>query len=59
MLALTEEVTLINQGGVSDNTYKQAEQFFSAETISEIILATVLMNAWNRIAASTQMLLAD
>jgi len=55
MLALVEEVTLINQKGVSDKTYKQAEEFFSAETIGEIIMSTVLMNAWNRIAVSTQM----
>ena len=59
ILALTEEVTLIHLGGVSDSTYKRAEQFFSAETIGEIIMATVLMNAWNRIAVSTNMPLAD
>jgi AhpD family alkylhydroperoxidase len=53
ILALTEEVTLIHQNGVSENTYKQAEKFFSAETISEIIMSVVLMNAWNRIAVST------
>src|SRR5665213_626434 len=49
ILALTEEVTLIHQNGVSDATYKQAEKFFSAETIGEIIMLIVLMNAWNRI----------
>ena len=59
LLALTEEVTLIHQNGVSDNTYKQAEKFFSPEQISEIIMSAVLMNAWNRIAVSTHMPLAD
>jgi AhpD family alkylhydroperoxidase len=54
ILALTEEVTLIHQHGVSDSTYKQAQQFFSTETIGEIIMAIVLMNAWNRIAVTTQ-----
>ena len=53
ILALTEEVTLIHQTGVSDSTYKQAEKFFSPETIGEIIMSIVLMNAWNRIAVST------
>jgi AhpD family alkylhydroperoxidase len=53
VLALTEEVTLIHQNGVSDSTYKQAEQFFSPQTIGEIILLIVLMNAWNRVAVST------
>lgn len=53
ILALTEEVTLIHQNGVSDNTYKQAGKFYTPETIAEIIMSIVLMNAWNRIAVST------
>jgi AhpD family alkylhydroperoxidase len=53
ILALAEEVTLIHRNGVSDNTYKQLEMFFSGETIAEIIMAVILMNAWNRIAVST------
>src|SRR5689334_6669560 len=32
ILALTEEVTLIHENGVSDSTYKQAEKFFSPQT---------------------------
>ncbi|GAB4041167.1 carboxymuconolactone decarboxylase family protein [Spirosoma gilvum] len=55
ILALTEEVTLIHQQGVSDATYQQAEQFFSPETIAEIIMSVVLINAWNRIAVSTNL----
>lgn len=55
LLALTEEVTLIHQNGVTDETYKQAEKFFSAETIAQIIMASVLINAWNRIGVSTHM----
>ncbi|MEJ0079894.1 MAG: carboxymuconolactone decarboxylase family protein [Puia sp.] len=53
LLALVEEVTLIHHGGVSDITYKGAEKYFSAQTIGEIIMSTVLINAWNRIAVST------
>lgn len=55
IFALTEEVTLIHLDGVSDGTYKQAEQFFSVETMAEIIMAVALINTWNRIAISTQM----
>ncbi len=55
ILALTEEVKLIHQNGVSDNTYKTAEKFFSPETIGQIIMSAVLMNAWNRIAVSTHL----
>ena len=59
LLALVEEVTLIHQSGVSDNTYQAAEKYFSSQTIGEIIMSTVLMNAWNRIAVSTHKPLAD
>jgi AhpD family alkylhydroperoxidase len=55
LLALTEEVTLISDKGVTDETYTRAAKFFSAETIAQIIMATVLINAWNRIAVSTHM----
>lgn len=55
LLALIEEVTLIHQKGVTNETYKNAEKFFSAETIAQIIMAIVLINAWNRIAVSTHM----
>ncbi|WP_245859800.1 carboxymuconolactone decarboxylase family protein [Spirosoma aerolatum] len=55
ILALTEEVTLIHQHGVSDATYQQAAQFFSPETIAEIIISVVAINAWNRIAVSTNL----
>ncbi|RYE53634.1 MAG: carboxymuconolactone decarboxylase family protein [Sphingobacteriales bacterium] len=55
VLVLTEEVTLIHQGGVSDRTYAQALKFFSEETIGEIIMSIVLINSWNRIAISTQL----
>ena len=53
ILTLTEEVTLIHQTGVTDKTYKQAEQFFTPKAIGEIIMSIVLINAWNRISVST------
>ncbi len=55
ILALSEEVTLIHQGGVSDKTYQQAEKFFDKNYIAHIIMAIVTINAWNRIAISTQL----
>lgn len=59
ILALTEEVTLISQNGVTDSTYKKAEQIFSSEVIGEIIMSIILMNAWNRIAVSTHMPISE
>lgn len=54
VLAMTEEVTLIHQNGLSDETYKQAEKFFDEKYIAQIIMAVVTINAWNRIAISTK-----
>lgn len=53
VLAITEEVTLINQHGLSDKTYVQAEKLFDKNYLAQIILAVVTINAWNRIAIST------
>ncbi|SHE71188.1 carboxymuconolactone decarboxylase family protein [Pedobacter caeni] len=53
ILALTEEVTLIASGGVSEQTYARAAELFSEQELSEIIMAIVTINAWNRIAVST------
>jgi len=54
LLALTEEVTLISEHGVSDAVYQQVAQYFNPEQIAYIIMCIVLINAWNRIAVSTQ-----
>lgn len=53
ILAITEEVTLISQGGLSDETYQQAEKLFDENYIAQIIMVVVTINAWNRIAIST------
>lgn len=50
LLALTEEITLIHQGGVSEETYQQAEAAFGKKKLAEVIMAIVTINGWNRIA---------
>lgn len=55
ILSLTEEVTLIADHGVSDETYDKAAQFFDQHQIAQIIMAVITINAWNRIAVSTNM----
>ena len=55
LLAMTEEITLIHQHGLSDATYSLAKQYFTEETIGQIIMSIVLINAWNRIAISTHL----
>jgi len=54
VLALTEEVTLISNH-VSDQTYKQAASLFDEHELAQIIMAIVAINAWNRIAITTKL----
>ena len=54
ILALTEEVTLI-QNHVSEETYKTAERLFGANHLAQIIMNIVTINAWNRIAITTEL----
>ncbi len=54
ILAITEEITLISQNGLSDETYKQSKKFFDENQIAQIIMTVVTINAWNRIAISTK-----
>ncbi len=55
LLKITEEVTLINQNGLTDKTYQNAQHLFNDQTIIAIIMTTTTINAWNRIAISTRM----
>ncbi|TCC93518.1 carboxymuconolactone decarboxylase family protein [Pedobacter frigiditerrae] len=55
ILALTEEMTLIANGGVSDETYKKANSFFDDNQLAQIMMAIIAINAWNRMAIATQM----
>lgn len=54
ILAITEEVTRIDKRGLSNRTYKQAEELFDQHYIAKIIMTVVTINAWNRIAVSTR-----
>lgn len=58
-LKMTEEITQISQHGLTDATYKMATAVFSEKQIAEIIMAIVTINAWNRIAISTQLQIGD
>jgi len=53
VLALTEEVTLISNH-VSDATYQNAASLFNEQELSQIMMAIVTINAWNRIAIATK-----
>ncbi len=53
LLDLTEKITLIHQGGVSDELYEKAVNTFGENYLAQIIMAIVAINGWNRIAIST------
>lgn len=52
VLALTEAVTLISHEGIPSELYKEASETFNANYLSQIIVAIVGINSWNRIAIS-------
>ena len=56
ILAMTEEITNISQHGLSEETYQKALTLFSENYIAIIILAITTINAWNRIAISSHMM---
>jgi AhpD family alkylhydroperoxidase len=53
VLAITEEVTLISQRGLTEDTYDAAARLFEPDYIAQLIIAIVTINAWNRIAISS------
>lgn len=55
ILQLTEEITLIT-GRVSDETYNNALNLLGEKYLSEVIMAIVTINAWNRIGVSLNMM---
>ena len=54
-LALAEQVTLIGQGGVTDQVWSDAAAEFSEAELGQLLLAVVAINAWNRVAIATHM----
>jgi AhpD family alkylhydroperoxidase len=54
ILALVEEVTLISNHGVSDKTYEEAEALLGRKYLSQVLAATIVINAWNRLAITSR-----
>jgi AhpD family alkylhydroperoxidase len=53
-LALTEAVTRLSQGPVSDEVYAEAAARFSETELAELIWAIAVINAWNRLGATAR-----
>jgi AhpD family alkylhydroperoxidase len=55
VLGLTEEMTLIANGGVSNETYQKAKSFFDDTQLAQILIAIIAIKAWNRMAIATEL----
>lgn len=56
-LKLTEEVTFISKKGVSDETYQNVVALFGEKGFTQLLLAIITINGWNRIAVATHLAL--
>lgn len=52
-LALTEQMTLISQSGVSDAVWADVVAQFSEKEIPPLLMAISAINVWNRLAVTT------
>ncbi|AXT56458.1 carboxymuconolactone decarboxylase family protein [Aquimarina sp. MMG015] len=53
IIAMTEEITLISNNGLSETLYQKAINTFGEEKVIDIIMAICGINAWNRIGVAT------
>ena len=51
-LALTDEVTLIGEHGVSDAVWAEAKVHFSPDELGNLLFAIIAINTWNRLAVA-------
>ena len=52
-IALTEQVTLISGGGVSDDVWQQVTKHFDEKETVRLLMAINAINVWNRLAVAT------
>ena len=55
ILAVTEEVTRISEHGVTDKTYEEAEALLGRKYLSQVLMAAMVINTWNRLAIASRM----
>jgi AhpD family alkylhydroperoxidase len=55
LLAMTEEVTLISAGGLSDETYNRAIEVWGPARTTAAIMTIIAINNWNRMVIAGHM----
>ena len=58
-IALTEQMTLIGESGVSDDVWAGVKTTFSDNDLVTLIMAICAINVWNRMAVTTHQSLPD
>ena len=53
-LTFTEAVTQLGEQGVPDAVYADVSYYFSPEQVTQLLMAIVAINAWNRISIATR-----
>lgn len=55
ILQMTEEITLIQKNGLTDETYAKAKSLFTDDYIGHIIMMISIINTWNRIGIANEL----
>ena len=54
-MALTEAITDLGHGHVSDEVYARAAAVFTERELGQVIAMALTINAWNRIGVTTRL----
>lgn len=55
VLALTDEVTLIAEQGLSEESYQRGLTLLGETLLAQCLMQIITINAWNRVAVATRM----
>jgi len=55
LLEMTEEITMIHNHGLSDRLYEKAINLWGEKQTAEVMMAIIIINAWNRIGVGTNL----
>lgn len=55
LLSMTEQITLLSQHGLDDQSYEKAIAIMGEQKTAQAIMAIITINAWNRIGVSLHM----
>lgn len=54
-LSLAEDITVIGDGHVSDETWEDASEHFDEAELAQVVFAATVINAWNRLSITSRL----